>query len=368
MPESSTQPTLDKVSPTPKHKFEGHEDLVWSFVFLHDNVHIVSGSADGTMRKWDCDTGHLVGEPWKGEGGAIYALALSPDGKTIACGRDNGHVQRWDTEGKMMEGVCKSHSMGVRSLAWSPTGGHLASGSYDGTILIRKAERGEVEVGPMKTNQGWVHSLAYSPSGERIASGGSSSDMICIWNSETGELLDCIVIKNLGHGVKSVVWSLDGLYCASDNFARVFDISGTLLHRFDSEHDDSDSKSLWSIALSPKYNVLACVGLYGAAQLWDTASRKSLGQPFRQADGKNLRCVSFSPDGRYLAYSGIDMKITLWMIKDIAPQLAVCASITIFPCNKLHSRNSTTVPTIISPRSQYSHNCVPIITHRITTG
>jgi WD40 repeat protein len=161
---------------------------------------------------------------------------------------------------------------------------------------------------------------------------------------------------------------LDGLYCASDNFARVFDISGTLLHRFDSEHDDSDSKSLWSIALSPKYNVLACVGLYGAAQLWDTASRKSLGQPFRQADGKNLRCVSFSPDGRYLAYSGIDMKITLWMIKDIAPQLAVCASITIFPCNKLHSRNSTTVPTIISPRSQYSHNCVPIITHRITTG
>ena len=40
----------------------------------YDNVHIVSGSDDGTMRKWDCETGLLVGESWKGEGGGISAL------------------------------------------------------------------------------------------------------------------------------------------------------------------------------------------------------------------------------------------------------------------------------------------------------
>ncbi|OAX41666.1 hypothetical protein K503DRAFT_659601, partial [Rhizopogon vinicolor AM-OR11-026] len=61
----------------------GNERAVREFVFLHDNMHIVSGSLDGTMRKWDCDTGLLVGEPWKGKGGSIYALALSQDGRTI---------------------------------------------------------------------------------------------------------------------------------------------------------------------------------------------------------------------------------------------------------------------------------------------
>jgi len=57
------------------------------------------------MRKWDCETGLLVGEPWKGEGGYIWALVLSLDGKTIACRRNDGIVQRWNTDGEMSEGV-----------------------------------------------------------------------------------------------------------------------------------------------------------------------------------------------------------------------------------------------------------------------
>ncbi|OAX30568.1 WD40 repeat-like protein, partial [Rhizopogon vinicolor AM-OR11-026] len=220
------------------------------------------------MRKWDCETGHLIGEPWKGEGRVILALALSPDGKMIACGRVDGSVQRWDTDGKMIESIWRGHSNWVRSLSWSPTGGHIASGSDDGTILIREAESGKVEVGPIKTNQLRVWSLAFSPLGDRIASGGQST--ICIWDSNTGKLL-VGPTKDLGNWVNSIVWSLDGskLYSASDRFAR----------------------------------------------LWDTESHKSLGQPFPQDDDRHLRCVSFSPDGQYLAYGGEDNKITLWTVQ-----------------------------------------------------
>jgi len=70
----------------------------------------------------------------------IWALAPSPDGKTITCGRDDRSVS-----GGIRMGRC---------------GGHIASGSDDGTILIRKAESGEIEVGPIKTGQSWVYSLA----------------------------------------------------------------------------------------------------------------------------------------------------------------------------------------------------------------
>jgi WD40 repeat protein len=270
------------------------------------------------MRKWDCDTGLLVGEPWKGESGSIWALALSPDGRTIACGREDGSVQRWNTDGEMIEGVWTGHSGDVLSLSWSPTGGHLASGSEDGTILIRKAKSGEVAVDSIKTGQGWVTSLAYSPSGDRIASGGYHHT-ICIWDSNTGKLL-VGPTKDLGAPVTSVVWSSDGskLYSASDKFARVFDsVSGTLLHRF--PHDSL----LWSVALSPKHNVnvLACVGDQGVAQLWDTESYEPLGHPFRQDSDASNRFVSFSLDGRYLACGGNDNKVTLWFVHDIAPQL-----------------------------------------------
>ena len=83
-----------------------------------------------------------------------------------------------------------------------------------------------------------------------------------------------------------------------------------------------------SVALSPKHNVLACVGEGGIAQLWDTESYQPLGKPFSPEDTSyNLRCVSFSRDGWFLAYGGDDDNITLWMVKDIAPELPVCASI-----------------------------------------
>jgi len=307
--------------PPPKHIFEGHKDRISSFVFLHDDIHIVSGSFDSTMRKWDYERGLLVGEPWGGKGAPIFALALSPDEKMIACGRRDGSVQRWNTDGEMSEDVWMGHRSYVESVSWSPSGGHIASGPGDRTILIRKAGSGEVEVGPIETWQGLVRSLAYSPSGDRIASGGDET--ICIWDSNTGELL-VGPIKDLGTWVRSVVWSSDSskLYSASDKFVRIFDsVSGTEHHRF--EHNNY----LNFIALSPKHNVLACVGNGGIAQLWDTESYQPLGKPFSPEDSVGLRCVSLSRDGRYLAYGGDDQKITLWMVTDIAPELSVCASI-----------------------------------------
>jgi len=135
------------------------------------------------MRKWRCDTGRLVGEPWQGDStGSIHALALSPDGKTIACRNDHGSVQQWDTDGEIKD-VWATVESAVASLSWSPCGAYIAGG----TILIRKSDNGEVEVGPIETNQCLVNGVAYSSSGDRITSGGDGT--IRIWDSKTGEPL-----------------------------------------------------------------------------------------------------------------------------------------------------------------------------------
>ncbi|KAG1780613.1 WD40-repeat-containing domain protein [Suillus placidus] len=313
--EEASTPAVQAKRSTPKHEFEGHEEDICDFIFLHDNVHIVSGSEDGTMRKWNCDTGRRVGKPWKGEGGRIFALALSPDGTIVACGREDGSVQRWTTHGKMIKGVWTGHSKAVHSLSWSPSGSHFSSGSEDGTIFIRQAKSGKVTVGPIETQHNTVLALAYSPSGDRITSGGKFQGMIYIWDAKTGKsVLGPIQFKDRSP-VTSLVW-LDNtkICCASDLFIRFFDSkSGQLLHRFH-HHNHVNS-----IALSPKHNVLACVGRNGMVELWDTESHESLGQPFHHHD--DLYHVSFSRDGRYVAYSGENGKLTLWTVKDIAPQL-----------------------------------------------
>lgn len=50
-PVEEDSPPVQSKQPGSKYEFEGHENIVWDFVFLHDNIHVVSGSADGTMRK-----------------------------------------------------------------------------------------------------------------------------------------------------------------------------------------------------------------------------------------------------------------------------------------------------------------------------
>jgi len=319
--------------PTPKHEFLGHLERFTSIVFLHDNVHIVSGAWNGTMRKWNCKTGLPVGEPWekKRRGPGVSALALSPDGKTIACGRYDGRIQRWTTNGEMVKGIW-THGGSVQSLSWSPSGGRLASGSVDRTFLIRNAESGEVEVGPIKTDQE-CRGLAFSPLGDRIAtSGGGTRTGICIRDSVTGRIL-VGPIDDLG-SVHSIVWSLDGskIYTA-DSFVRVLDSkSGTELYRF--EHFDFP----FSIALSSKHNLLAAVGHDGATKLWDTESYQPLGYSFHHEDRQRILCVSFSQDGQYLAYCGPNGKITLWMVKDIVPESEVRGSIVYRSHLKLNGR------------------------------
>jgi WD40 repeat protein len=148
-----------------------------------------------------------------------------------------------------------------------------------------------------------IESLSWSPRGSHLASGRNdgTTQTICIWDSNTGELI-VGPIEDLGNAVRpSVVWSSGGseLYSASDKFARVFDsVSGTQLHYF--QHN----RFLYSVALSPKHNVLACVGNQGVAQLWDTESYEPLGPPFRQ-DGNTYFVSAAGYGGQSLQVAGM---------------------------------------------------------------
>ena len=74
----------------------------------------------------------------------------------------------------------------VRSVAFSPDGRRIVSGSDDKTIRVWDAETGEEMVEPLKGHSDWVRSVAFSPDGRRIVSG-SDDKTIRVWDAETGE-------------------------------------------------------------------------------------------------------------------------------------------------------------------------------------
>ncbi|KAF8268106.1 WD40-repeat-containing domain protein [Lactarius quietus] len=83
-------------------------------------------------------------------------------------------------------GPFHGHSDWVTSVAFSPDGQHIVSGSHDKTICVWNAMTGETVAGPFHGHSGEVTSVAFSPDGQHIVSG-SRDKTICVWNAMTEE-------------------------------------------------------------------------------------------------------------------------------------------------------------------------------------
>jgi WD40 repeat protein len=78
-----------------------------------------------------------------------------------------------------------THEDRVLSVAYSPDGKTLASGSFDGTIKLWDVATGK-ERATLKGHTGWVRSVAYSPDSKTLASG-SEDETIKLWDVATGK-------------------------------------------------------------------------------------------------------------------------------------------------------------------------------------
>jgi WD40 repeat protein len=125
---------------------------------------LVASSA-GTVRAFDLDTGRVTAS-WH-LGAAATSVAVTPDGRLAATGSASGVVcLRRLSDGALLQ-CLTAHTGPVSGLDFDPTGGRLASSSWDGRVALWSAPQlaalDEIDSG------GSANQLAFAPDGRRIA-------------------------------------------------------------------------------------------------------------------------------------------------------------------------------------------------------
>ena len=194
----------------------------------------------------------------------LDAVAFSPDGQILAMNEEN-NITFWHPDAGQRLYELSGHTERVTSLAFSPDGKILITGSYDRTIRLWNVRTRKQLGQPLKGHDSAVYTVAFSRDGQYIASGSKDN--------------------------KIILWPL-----CSDESPRTL---------------TGHSKEVFSVAFSADSKILASGSADGKIKMWKVSTGE-LVEELPEEHRRGVTSVTFSPDGQYIASGDRDLTVRIW--------------------------------------------------------
>jgi WD40 repeat protein len=260
---------------------------------------IVEARPFAGVKVWDARNGSEIAnlkEP------GVVSIAYSPDGFRIASGSSYGTVKVWDAGSGAEVATLRRDRGWVRALAYSPDGSHIATAADGKPVKVFDARTGG-EILSLRADGHRVSALTYSPDGSRIATAAEGKP-VKVWDSRTGA--EVAILRGSERGERSVCYSPDGsrIATASGNAVKVWNAKtgaevATLI---------ASPRVVW-VAYSPDGSRLVGSSM-GEIKIWDARNNAAVAS----FDGAKTTVTSvvYSADGsRIVATDGNNTTLVL---------------------------------------------------------
>ncbi|KAG1859826.1 hypothetical protein F4604DRAFT_1957883 [Suillus subluteus] len=332
MASSSKRPGMaaNKSVLTPVMILEGHEPFIITTIdgehqdeikwvlwisYFPTGKQMISGSGDGTIRRWDLREGKEIKEVREVCEEPIFAVRVSRDGRWIVTAVScNGVLKVCEVETGIVRIFQDARWISCIKFDISTDSTLLAIGSLDGSAWIWSLDTGKLVTGPFKCSDGYADALRFSEDSRKLAVMSKRGKCLQVWDVQAQKLevtRENSTDPECSWSPLPVFWTTkDKSIIAALSFTDDPCIRGHMsIYEFDAstlktvgDPFKGHTSTIWSLALSSGYVLLASASLDNTIKLWSFESRQLLAS----FDVQHPYFLTFSPDSCQLAYTTLD--------------------------------------------------------------
>lgn len=317
-----------------KLDISGHKGDVTALAFSPSSHYLATGGHDANILFWSLVDGKLAEEPVRLQRHTshINALSFSPDGRSLVSSSWGTAIRVWSVEEivksspeKQLKEVflLMGHTYGVNTIAFSPDGKYLLSGSEDQTIRLWDTNDYARTPLVLYGHDSSVVSLQFSSKSQWWVSTGWKDSSPRIWQIAAPVLEPRTFYGPMGV-VERIAFSPDGNSLAA---TRIWERSALIWNLRDQTKPPIDlphPAGVRDVSFSPDGRWIATTCEDGYVRLWDLLHTNWSTANLTLGDGvEPTLAVAFSPDSRWVAAGGSDAKVLLWDLYADNPQNSV---------------------------------------------
>jgi hypothetical protein len=172
-------------------RFTGHKDAIYAVAISADGKTLATGSYDQRIILWNAVDGAAL-RTLEGHNGAVFDVAFRPDGKVLASASADRTVKLWDVaSGKRLD-TRSEPTKEQQTLAFSPDGGKLYAAGADNRVRVWRISPQAIEGSnslllSQFVAEGTVLRLAITLDGKTLATA-ADDKTVKLWDAEKLEL------------------------------------------------------------------------------------------------------------------------------------------------------------------------------------